>query len=82
MHTTYSKLQELKNEKTPLLNKDLELKKVNDNMEITTRLAEILEEEKAIIPFDKLKIVLHTYVYTIVLLLMRGGKNFESIIGL
>ena len=44
MHTTYSKLQELKNEKTPLLNKDLELKKVNDNMEINTRLAELLEE--------------------------------------
>ena len=38
-----------------------------------TRLAEILEEEKKVVPVGLGRIIFQIYVYTILIVLMRGG---------
>lgn len=46
------------------------------------RLEEILMEEGKLVPWEKLKVIMHIYAYTFIILVLRGGKSFESLIGL
>ena len=46
------------------------------------RLEEILAEEGKLVPLEKLKVILHIYAYTLIILVLRGGKSFDSFIGL
>ena len=46
------------------------------------RLCLILSKEDKAVPMDKLKIILYIYAYTFVVLICRGGKTFDSLIGL
>lgn len=46
------------------------------------RLEEILMEEGKILPWEKLKVIMHIYAYTLIILVLRGGKSFDSLIGL
>lgn len=46
------------------------------------RLCLILSKEDKAVPVDKLKIILYIYAYTFVVLICRGGKTFDSLIGL
>jgi len=47
-----------------------------------SRLEEILMEEGKVVPLEKMKVILHIYAYTFIILVLRGGKSFDSLIGL
>lgn len=87
--TTYAKYSETKNKlKDQAVSKNGEhmvvpLQESRINMvSVGGRLEEILLEEGKLIPLGKLKIILHIYAYTFIILVLRGGKSFDSLIGL
>jgi hypothetical protein len=46
------------------------------------RLQEIFEKEKDTLPRDKIKVIGQIFLYTVIVLLFKGGRNYSSIIGL
>ncbi len=53
-----------------------------DNSKNNSRLAEIEEMESKLYPEEKLKIIAQILGYSLLLLLIKGGNTYQSIIGL
>ena len=41
-----------------------------------------MKQDDGIFPIDKFKIILHIYAYTLIILVCRGGRTYDSLIGL
>lgn len=67
------------------MNKPVEMEEVHNfgyGTTVNPDLEKILEEEKNPLPIEKLKVVGFIFLYTIIVLLIKGGENYPSIIGL
>lgn len=51
-------------------------------LEPNSELKDLLEEQKKVFPISKIKLIGLIFLYTVIVLLFKGGSTYDSIIGL